>query len=952
MTRLFPLVVSILLVCLQIGPALGAGKVPCNTPTYTFSPSLPPSATLHNLVVSGGVLVLDTDAGGYLEEGYVDISVLPNDVTARNLLVKAELVNTLFQGDFEGLTSSDILMHVPKDSANYSDPIPGVWFSDASWPKHLPEVVAGGTGSAASIRNQGTLFQFFRVHPGESYRLTFDIDPSGLDSGQAVTVRLSFYTNDPLGTGPTGPFGRLLLRQAKFQDTTKTTETIQIFRTEPGDGPQSEVKLRFRIIDAEDHLIYQGGDGEYPDDVMFNFTRDDVGGPLPVVDPALDTTDAAYIIRSAYTADDIVYAAVELAPNWRGSSSAYAIVDNVRLVREDQVEVVLLDAFDNPIESSTLLTGFRVTERPSTIRVYLRTSIPTETPSVESITICDGFRVDLAAGAEIGNIDQNRLGFTGFISPRLDWNDKTLPDIRTEIVDPSTGVAENALTYLVNHGISRWRNALLASYLNMSYSTSTGLGLCLRDNETDHYHIDGQVLATRYRNLADAGFTILEIIEPDGIIDDSGKYTSTFDDAPTTPSDKASLHIDFTRLVTELCSDGATHMFADGSSVDFPVISNYQVSVETNLGTDDAWYWILFPPVPNYAAHVEQLNDMAAAIQGASPTGATIATSISTTTQGCFAADYFSNLWSSAPAYGLDASLFTYLGINTFSNSVCTPEMFPAAIGDLRTGYLDPSWAGYDLAIGAFSEKRTIYDPGPCFVNGTWDRAYGEDLFAKRVARATLNNLRLPAKEIYYYALFDESWVSGSGCPPGYNLCFDPGWKSGTWTTLLDRVDGTGLLGWGDALETGNFTTATQYIPNRGGIAFLEIGEILSSASPYESSLRKYHLTSPQEYYHHALFKDLDGNWIVALWFFKEYDYATDAGDWLSGAYDSGFLETRLVDLVLPSSLGSVSRATLIPLDGQYAESLRIGTLPSGNSIVDGMAVGEMPVLVKLELEP
>ena len=95
-------------------------------------------------------------------------------------------------------------------------------------------------------------------------------------------------------------------------------------------------------------------------------------------------------------------------------------MDDIELVRENQLEIVLLDDDNTELQRSTLTSGFLIDDlgalsdgSPKKLRVHLRSNAPSRTPRVWSLTIFRAKDVDVAIGPELAHFAEPRLGFSG-----------------------------------------------------------------------------------------------------------------------------------------------------------------------------------------------------------------------------------------------------------------------------------------------------------------------------------------------------------------------------------------------------------------------------------------------------------------------------------------------------------------------------------------------------------
>jgi hypothetical protein len=820
----------------------------------------------------------------------------------------------------------------------------------------------------------GTLKQLFRVAPGEPYRLSFSVDETTLPEDASFTVAMAFYDES--------------FEQLGFRHPVKGVEVDEIQEYNIGSFPPDTAarhELRFRAIDCDEHLMYEAGTAISTEDVYFNFCLD-------------------------YGEESVHYAAIDFVVVDRESEerTAYVKLDDVVIERERAIEIEILRelgsgddsdgaAGEELLQSSTLTSGFFAELSPTiasddeiVLRVRLRSLIEGASPVVTRLSLPRALPLQVVTKSPVACFDQPRLGFTGRIPPRAEWNDATREQMRTLCVDPFEdaltefeGEAPLCTDLLVASGVSRWRSSISKQYLSeLEWSPDVGMSFELEPpawedgGMNDLTHSDGETELRRYAELRDAGFEILGIANPKDL-------ESFCDPLPAGVSSRRDCLLgvsrDYISAYVDMF-DGETSIDLDGTevaeSVVPPRIDRWQILVEHNL---DRYRWYHTDPFDPYDGNPfggddsTVLNELASAVLGtiedeialgvrSADDPVTVATSMNPHDE-CYDWDYIEMLWrgSTIP----DPTLFTHLGVNTFIRD-CTPEGFSTDLPRLDE-LVDRPWSDALLSVGAYNARKTLFDPARGDYdeewNGDWERGYGEFLYAKRTARQTLVNLSLPAEDIYWYNPFDMDGWKGS------NLHHDPTWRLNSWASLFERRLGTeigrGILGDTHDDLTAGADEASVYEANSAGIAFLTIARYLSNSSPVGShAFRLPELVRGPgppdalsgEAYHTGFYQDHEGNWVLALWFFRDYEHGSgEKGEELNhfdGLMDHGFEERRLHDVLVAGSdaidLTSVARAEVIRLDGSRPQPSAMRRIGSGRLLLRNVVVGEEPVLIRL----
>lgn len=888
--------------------------------------------------ISDDALTLAQEDGAYTEECYVEIPIDPEDVTGKNLELDVTRYNLLTAGDMENLSASDIGMHTATGSAKTALGA-GLWFTSARSSGNKPSFTTDSDGNTvAQIKKSGSLLQVFRVRAGADYRMRFNLDTTelGEKSGtdQLAYLNLAFYDADLTRLDFASPF-----------DPTNITVLNKFANFRNYDSARGEVSESFliRALDCDDHAVYNDGDGTFDGDIVFNYCEDGDGNALKTDPDESTSTDDGTV----YDESDIVYASLEFAVNWSGDG--YANLDNVVIEDLDQVEVRLLDADKNLIQSSHETEGFAVenSDEIRYLRIYLRTGRGDTGPQVSSIKATTGFAITVSAGQLKVSFDNPRLGFTGVIPPNQDWFVSN--EVRSLCYDPlADDVAMNCWDMFVRNGITRLRQSLPTTLFTKSYSESGGYEFEFHDGSYAN-KISPAVYLSHLAEANAHGMTILLILNnalegtywwgetlynPWNL---DGSLNENFDPTPTDDSDNTDVSMQIMAAIAafqaEEFSGDKTHTFSDGTTVTLPAVDSWQVFVETNIAEPE---WI---NALSDEDHAEVMNAVASAVKEKLPDAA-IQTSLNpnaSQTPQTFDRDYLSRIFPM-----LDADVFTHFNFNNFADDEdVMAEDFLADIDDVLAVDALTGWQNKPLVVGADAYSAYVYDPN---CNDEWERGFGETRHAKLVARSTLVALNLPAEEIYYYVpMIAEGWGGG-------NLSFDSCWRSYSTgaSQLFERVGSTGPLGTNGAWGTADGADEpTEYQANASGLAWLTIANLLSDADPYESEITALG-AAEDESYTSTLYQAGDGSMYLALWFTKKGHYGIDPMTYMSGYQDEGHTSTRWHAVTIHGL--DVSGAELLSLAGEAAKTLTVTTDDSGRSVVYGAVFGDMPVLIKLNL--
>ncbi|MBI4411815.1 MAG: hypothetical protein HY541_04965 [Deltaproteobacteria bacterium] len=878
---------------------------------YDFTTSIPEGITSSGCVIAGGALVLPKNADGtYREECYIDVALGSKVSVPIMATVDATRVNSLSHGDFESVTANQINLESSLNQSMLSSLVSSQWIADASGSSYKPSIVDDGSGNhAAVLTKRGSLYQYFKILPGEGFRFMVDLNGSNLGERSGIDqlfyLSLQFFDKN---------FSRLNFLNPVADST---VSELSNFKNYSSTDDRLTVDVLLHTIDCQDHVKYKKEDGTHGADVFFNHCKQPGG--------SAQTTSAG----NTYLEEDITYGAVELKLNWQGDGTAS--IDDISVDYLNQIQMAVISnnavvARSWPGEHDLYI------ENPSaevTLRLYLRTLVPAQTPTVKSLSLSSGETHKVQVGNMLAAFAEPRIGFTGIIPPTQEWYDA--PTVRSECLDPFEGNASlGCWDFLTKYGVGRWRTNIPLNNFNTTLNDGT---YSLPFHEGNYSNkVEPRTFLPHLAQASEAGMEILMII--DGACDGtywfgsqsydcfwdgtSGELKSAFDPTPSDNTDDANQSIELMRQVAKrfvsLFNGNQTYVFSDGSTVKLPPIGRWELGVETNIAEPE-WYTLLSDE--DEAAY---LSGIAKTIRQ-EDTDAHVETSLNpnnSTIHQTFDYDYIESILSKA-----EAENYTHFNFNTFNNGTdIQPEEWLVDWPLLKEQSYFGSWKDKTLAVGAYDYARTKYDPD---CSDKWERGFGDQRYAKLLARATLVALSLPAEEIYDYIFFGgEGWAGG-------NLSYEPCWKA-EWDsgTIFERVVDTGVLAGKDE--------PSQYELNSGGLALITIAKYISSSSPFETTVEDGGSL------YATYFESSGGSRYFALWQGYDDQYGADYMGYVSGQADHGYEAGRLVNITLDGA-GSFSRATRIPLDGTALESLAVT-----NGLIQKILLeGDMPVLIKLE---
>lgn len=953
---------------------------------FSIQPTDDSGIVTNNVEWENGNYILKKNSDGlYLSEGYIDIPVNTDfSPSGKTILLAAERINSLINSDFQ--TEQTVYSYLSTSSCGACPPSDigtGKWFSPATRANQLATITTDADGDYVAKLTRGLrIEQIIPVTPGDDYTISYDFDASRLANDyyksttstyedQTMVVGIKYFDEDFNTIEYYGP----------QDDTNRQFHFVSYVYTDDG---SDSVEFKIRAIDCDEHVKYEAGTGIYESDVTFNFCENS-GSPLSLYDTS-GTNVGTYNSEA-----DIAYMGIYFLTNWFGTSSAptnasdyYALLDNVRVDHDQQIEVQIVGNDGSLLQTSTLVDGFYVEENSeiATMRIYLRSEDGSQTPSVSSIRASDGPLLEVTPSTKIASYSEPRLGNLYTIGPRTDYMNED-SELRTLCLDPETKELESCLTAWQKYGLSHLRYGIFQSHFTV---TKSGGGYSFAFTE------DGEMVWKRLLEFSDAGVEFLNIIVKSG-----GFYYDNPDDATSTTSLTAIDDIvgdcsasddakeacyqflaGFARHAADLFDGETEYVFQHvdaGRTVTLPEVK-WEIFNEDNITETDWLSWSAWGSLlTNYdaaeAARVaeemaELSNRLATVILDENPDADITFTGM--------AAHY-------GPVFNTDdlALFLPHLESSLYGGS----NFHPYTDGDPVEGreqLILERWAETEALLGSYSflgekdmniteygETIEIYDPA-CTAgtndnytadvsnpNMDWSRGYGQTEQAHLIARETLTMLSLPAKTIKPYGLITQENESagryanadGSG---GYEC-----WHSHSIYNfnLVERIAGTGFLSGVDE--------PSQYRLNDAGLAYVTIGKYLSAngSSPYTTAIASSddQINIDNAYYNSFFFENGAGQYVLALWWYDTYNYSYDhATEWMNyytGVNDDGFSGQRKHAIKINASavtgLANVTGAKLVPLDGSAEESLTIGKDDDGNVYVYGVVMGGLPVMVVLE---
>lgn len=980
---------------------------------YDFTNVLPEDASVNNLEIVDGKLQLSDDASGsFVTAGDITIRVNAFDVSGKLIKLSATRVNMAVNGDFSDTALNTIYTFNPNSTCASCAAItkaktPGFWFTNGTYMGAVPTVIntasSGDADYAAKLTQANqSLMQFFQIIPGEDYTLNFDLDATELAESATTEQLLSVY------------FGFLdsSLQNLNIYDPKNHVPMCTAFpcsypfltAASYDQDESGEIRFRIRALDCDDHTQYVDGSGLYSGDVSYNFCQNG-GTALEILD------DDGAVVGSYSSADEIAYMALYFKASWMGSSYSanYALVDDVVLDLEDQIKVEVLDAAGVVVQSSTLDNGFYVapTTTAAAIRLSLKSHRTDVSPSVTALTISDGLDVIVTVGDVIATFTETRLNPGVNTPPRSEFVDSTRTESRSQCVDPIDSEIKSCHEVYLNHGIDEVRAYFDTNYIEVSWD-GIAEEYSFRIDPTDEY-----LFNYRMREYLDAGIGIASVMLPGpdsyfamstelfndycGPITDpaSALYDSANDccfnsagaarswwsgifcsadhfadrrSSPTRTGNEQAVHMitSAATYIANLYNGETTYTFTDGATLTFPKVDVFEVYGETNRGTYDD------DPVPLAWADLPQddfvdlVNAIGTAFRAAQPDAAVMTPSVLTdgVSDGGdgnaidvpYALEYLSR-W--------DKDIFTAYNIHPYVDFPHQPEEIWTQWAEVKAGMTAAGWTNHPLYVTEWGFTQEVNDP---YCNDTannryinsgsavadFSRGWGENEFAKLIAREQLLILSLPvAKSNLYGDFTNESEYLGYDVTRGSSTYYCWHHHSSANYNIFSRQEGSGILSgdWTDSDTSNDNDEPTIFEVNAAGQAYLTIAKHLSVSNPYESSVALADEASAEneKYFSTFFAADESDTYYLGLWWYKDYFYTPNilAINDTYGIMDEGFTETRIHDVAI-SGISSVSSAAIISLEDGSETSLTVTTNGGGQSVVNGVIFGEMPVLLKI----
>lgn len=818
-----------------------------------------------------------------------------------------------------------------------------------------------------------TIAQAFRVGTNEDYTVTFKTDPSQLykdvwsNTYQDLYFRL-YYTDGSSNLSVYHPHNLTSKTAEKFREIKSN------FDQREGGGIKS---FRFHTADYDRHTIYDHDGSAY---TTFSFCDTSTGancdGTITHAALSLNVSDDG--LDSSYNCMDT-------------TKDCSVSLDDIFVDRENQVEIELVNSGGEVVQSSTLDKGMLIGALSDDvkIRIYLRSYKKTESPSVSDGNILSGLPITVEAGDIKLNVTSNRFASGYIIPPKSEYEDETMDEIRSKCIDNFNGGAEvDCSDYDVENGatlarvtsmqggiIATWNDSIGDYDLSLDdtflfvIKNRWGKGIdaginptiFLPDLNTTLYYPGGDNDTTERDNYCD------EYVAPDTsnecCYNSDGVYRTSnmactinnFPDKTGTRSGDEQSKYMMTQIVSFFATifDGSTAFTdSDWDSVTMPNIDIYEIHGEPNgsgkMESDDAGLdWI----DADSEDVLELFDEAAEAIKDARTAAGLdyrIAIPSLLGNNMLFDTDYLSE----AVLSYLDPSIFTELTFHPYYNNVdaLMPEKafekwdeVEEILSDACASSASDCWDDFPIHFTEWGKTHEDFDP-ECQEDGDvyWERALGDEAFAKITARETLTFLNLPIEGLYRYGNFNNEQEGYLGdCWYAY--------PDGAFNIMNRKPGGT---------LDGDSSTYTTYEQSDAGVSFYSISRYLSDASPYESEvhLDDKNSASDNEHYYSALFLGSDGNYYLGLWWYRDYQYGVndngygaDYMNYMNDTRDNGFTAQRIHNITL-KDIGTPLSATLIPLTGDTESSLTIEENEEGNPVIMGVEFGEMPVLVKLTM--
>lgn len=907
--------------------------------TVDFSAGLPEGVSGDCTASDGAIHLPKNSDGTHIEECHFDISFEASEISGQTIVLDATRVNSLVKGDFEGMGATDVRLYAPTNTAYKTDKDTGAWYSSVTNYTRRPVAAEDSDGNATMTLTKYVtgLTQFVKVKPGANFRLSLDADTSLLGTAagtdQLFYLSMAFYDDGFKALNFLSPINR------------KTASSQGNFINYGPDEGLFHEEMLLLVMDCEDHITYPG-DGVYGSTLSINQCLDSSGNA--------QTNESGEV----YTADDIDYMSIVLSVNWSTADGSTAI-DNVVLDYMQQIEMQILNLtgdVKNKASGGNSMYAGTVTE-DGTLRIYLRTLKPTESPRINSIKIPGSAAVTVTAGAQKTSYTQSRLGGLRVFGPKSDYVNTDIT-MRSLCTDPLTGESISCLDLGSRYDNKIFRWAFFQNHFSVK-KTADGTDWEFSLSE------DGELYLKRMLEFTDLEQQVnATLVKSGGFMyedpDDGKSYEvrTEVNKLPDTLGERSELEQNYYLMEKYAATIGSlfkgttsyTFKYVDaGKTVTLPKITYYEIFNEDNI-TETSWAswdaWGGIEDDTSAATVAESIADLQALVSNAIL---------------AYIPDAKISYSSLAAHYGpvFNTDDLTLLGTYLDKKSFTLNNFHPYANTDPIHGKEDlikKRWAAtesvlsalgmgsYDTFFGEYGYTKEIYDPACEYdsskrvnvrastPNLEWSRGYGDIEFANLVARQTATLLSLPGYGINPYGVQtqeNEAW--------GYSINDDGTgglecWQSSTLVRfeLFDRVKDTGILANKD-------DEPTQYKLNRGGVALAILSKYLARANPLVTT--QSHSLGQDEFLNTELFALGDGRYAMTASYYRTYDYGTDYMDYISGAKDNGFTDKKQFDFTIEGI--SVTSGEVVSLvDGSKT------TLAVSNNVVEDVVVGALPVIV------
>lgn len=876
------------------------------TTTWDFTTDTSTSVTLKDCEIIDGALQLGKNAdGSMISECYADITA--DNLAGKMIQLESEYTNAITDGDFN--TSPQIKLYNPKTTANAVARATGAWYSSASWPSLVPQLATDSTGNITiNVSKSGSLEHYFKIMPGTDYRLTFDIAPSHLTINETAT-QATYYSVQFFDKN----FNLLNFTNPINDATVNSLGVLNMLSAESDSGFN---RIRIRTIDCDDHAKSLAKDGISTTDVYYNHCKDSAGNPQ---------TNS---LGAPYTATDIAYASAIFSVNWDGIG--IATLDNIGINDLEQIKIRLMNddetvATESHSDSALLVDDLSTAKK---FRIVLRSTVDNQSPKIKIIKLANP-SVEISVGAQQSAFTEARLGATTGLPTAQDWYDRN--DVRSLCIDPFDDTQLPCFVLMVKYGITRIRNYIPNDYLNFILNEDPDIS---HDNYQFSFHTgsyenkqEPDSILHHFKSIVDSGMHILMIADYgaygtyfdkhyDGWFDTAGLLNDALDPTPDNDSDDPAQIIDLiqetARFMVNSFNGQTDYTDSHGETFILPLINDWQIGVEHNLGGEAPWFLAL-----NADEQADVLEKTASAIREADPNATTQTSLSANNTQ--YTSHTFDDEYIESTLSKIDPETYTHFNFNTLHGEGLQPEDWIDGLAELKAQNYFSGWKNKILTVGAYDVSIHSYNPN---CDKEWIRGFGERYQAQKIATEVLTLLYMPIEAMYDFVIFDnEGWAGG-------NLNFDE-CRINSGSQLFNRVSGTGNLDGKDE--------ASIYQVNPAGLTYFIIGKYLSKSNGLETKVIS------QENIHAAAYKTFDGKTYLAVWQVISDIYATTYMNYETGLYDNGLNSDRKIDVNL-SGLTTTTAMQISLTDGAQSE------LAVSGSQIQGIELkGDMPTLIEIK---